>query len=169
MKGLLLTGAFALFSSFRVLACTCDHEGEFLKVSSTSKLVVLVKVRGFPLWDNLFSHVKVAMELDVIKVYRGKELRRKITVWGDNGSLCRPYVSEFKPGRQYLLALMPGSKSSGNIFESETDYAISACGEYWLPLHQNVGDHFIVTGEEPKKKTYSLNRFEAELIRNNEE
>ena len=169
MRRLLLACAVTIIFICDGSACTCDYNGNFLEVSEASKLVVLVKVKGFPVLDNLFSRTNVAMEVEIIKVYRGNESRRRITVWGDNGSLCRPYVSEFTPGRQYLLALQSGSNNSGNTFESDSDYSISGCGEYWLPLQSSGNYHFILTGKKDERKEYSLKDFEIELRKRKEE
>ena len=167
MRRLSLIFTVVLILACEAFACTCDDEGDFLDVSSSSKLVVLVKVVGFPVLNNLFSRTNVAMEVEVIKVYRGNESRRTITIWGDNGSLCRPYVSEFLTGQQYLLSLNPGSDDSGNTFESVNDYSISICGEHWLLLHKSGKYRFIVTGEQGRTKEYGLEHFEIELRKKN--
>lgn len=163
MRRLLLTFTVSLILSYEALACTCDYKGDFLEVSNSSKLVVLVKVVGFPVLNNLLSRTNVAMEVEVIKIYQGNESRRTITIWGDNGSLCRPYVSSFEPGRQYLLALNPGTDNSGNSFESDSDYAISSCGEYWLPIQSSSKYRAVITGRQGQRKEYRLDHFEIEL------
>ena len=38
------------------------------------------------------------MTVEIIKKYKGKETRKTIKIWGDNGAECRPYISNFKIG-----------------------------------------------------------------------
>ena len=72
------------------------------------------------------------MEVEVIKIYKGHESRKKVIVWGDNGMLCRPYLSQFDTKQYYVIAFEKGNTGRGNTGEKETDYAISICGDYWL-------------------------------------
>ena len=51
-------------------------------------------------------------------------------MWGDNGALCRPYVTSFPVGSEWVFALDgPGSKPG-----MTSDHTISACGSYWLAV-----------------------------------
>lgn len=76
------------------------------------------------------------MEVEVIEVLKGRESRRTLTIWGGNGDLCRPYISNFKKGSTWVIAFSPGSNSRGHSKESENDYTISICGEFWLPVER---------------------------------
>ncbi len=46
--------------------------------------------------------------------------------------MCRVYVSYFKPGEFYILALTQGISTIGVPGETENDYCISICGEHVL-------------------------------------
>jgi hypothetical protein len=99
------------------LACRCVWAGPFTKVALATELVVLADVK---------SYERHGMDVAVIEVLKGKEDRRTIRVWGDDGALCRPYVATFPRGTRWILALQrePGSG----------DYAISGCGAFWLAV-----------------------------------
>ena len=40
----------------------------------------------------------MSMEVEIMDIFKGKEIRKKITVWGDIGNLYRPYLEIFKEG-----------------------------------------------------------------------
>src|SRR5688572_16255125 len=84
---------FCLILSMGSLACNCGYNGPFLQMAKQTKLVVLVKVKGY---SNLSktSNTPMAMQVEVLDVLKGREKRKSIIVWGDDGHLCRPYVSQ---------------------------------------------------------------------------
>src|SRR5882724_4565572 len=112
------------------LASRCIWAGPFTKVALATELVVLADVR---------SYERHGMDVAVIEVLKGEEVRRTIRVWGDDGALCRPYVATFLRGTRWIFALQrePGSG----------DYMISGCGVFWLAVRgaQAVG---LVTATE---------------------
>ena len=76
-----------------------------------------------------------SMEVEIIEVFKGKEKRKSIIVYGDIGNLCRPYLSGFGIGKFYIIAFGPGLDGSNGFThpdEKLSDYSISICGEYWL-------------------------------------
>lgn len=116
----------------RALACSCVWAGPFTKVALGADLVLLGEVR---------SHDRHSMEVAVVEVFRGTEARRTIRVWGDDGALCRPYVSAFPRGTRWLFAVKAMSEQPhGNHLihrrlasqPGQVDYAISVCGDFWL-------------------------------------
>lgn len=119
-------------------ACDCTSEGHFLTVAPKSKFVALVKVNSYLTFKNIYNKsVPMSMELEIVKVYYGKETRKTVIVWGDNGVLCRPYLNTFSIGKHYVIAFEQGSdstKTNANKDEKITDYAISNCGDYWLTV-----------------------------------
>jgi len=132
----LLLTFFALTTSLRTLACDCSSQGEFLKVAPKTKLVALIKVTRYLTFKDVYDEpTPMSMEVEVIDIYKGQETRKTITVWGDNGALCRPYLSRFDIGKYYVIAFDEGSDKTAinaNKDEKKTDYAISICGDYWL-------------------------------------
>jgi hypothetical protein len=108
-------------------ACDCKSQGHFLTVAPKSKLVALVKVSRYLTHKNIYDKpTPMSMEVEIIKVYHGKESRKTVTVWGDNGIQCRPYLNIFNVNNHYVIAFKQDSK------ENPFDYAISNCGDYWL-------------------------------------
>ncbi|HET7854679.1 MAG TPA: hypothetical protein VFM04_09515 [Candidatus Methylomirabilis sp.] len=102
-------------------ACSCMWAGPFSKVAPGKELIVLGEV---------MDHYKNSMDVKVIEVLKGTEERKSIRIWGDNGALCRPYVSHFPVGTTWLLAVFPmPEKTLGG-----REYAISVCGEFWLEV-----------------------------------
>jgi hypothetical protein len=93
--------------------------GPFTKVALRTDLVVLAEVR---------SYSRHSMDVAVIEVLKGGDERPAIRIWGDNGALCRPYVTAFPRGTRWIFALQrlrePGAR----------DYTISICGDFWLEV-----------------------------------
>ena len=116
-----------LTSTSLTFACDCESQGQFLTVAPKSKLVALVKVNSYLTFKNIYDKpTPMSMEVEIVKVYYGQETRKTVTVWGDNGNLCRPYLSIFKTGNYYVIAFEQDSE------ENPSDYSISNCGDYWL-------------------------------------
>ena len=117
-------------------ACSCMWAGTFSRVAFGKELIVLGEV---------MDHYKNSMEVKVVEVIRGTEERKTIRIWGDNGALCRPYVSGFPIGTRWLFAAFPlpeprvgdGGSSFSEGFHSRPgnrQYAISVCGDFWLEV-----------------------------------
>lgn len=122
----LLTLLF-LTSTSQTFACDCENQGHFLTVAPKSKLVALVKVRAYSTFENINeTSTPTSMKVEIVEIFYGEETRKTITVWGDNGHLCRPYLNIFNTDNYYVIAFEQDSK------ENPGDYAISNCGDYWL-------------------------------------
>jgi hypothetical protein len=122
----------SLNSMHQAFACDCVSKGEFLTVASKSKLVALVKVAEYLTYRNIYDEkMPMSMLVEIIEVYKGREIRKTVTVWGDDGGLCRPYLNRFKLGNYYIIAFDEAG-IAGTKAEKKTDYAISICGDYWL-------------------------------------
>lgn len=116
-------------------ACDCESKGAFLKVAPTTEFVALVKVTKYLTFKNIYNkQTPISMEVEVIEIYKGTETRKSIIVWGDNGILCRPYLSQFDTDKYYVIAFHknPENTKGEEIKEKATDYYISSCGDYWL-------------------------------------
>lgn len=124
------------------VACSCTWGGPFSKVALHKAVIILGQV---------LSYHKNSMDVRVIEVIKGTEDRTTIRIWGDNGALCRPYVTHFPIGTTWLLAIsaLPTktvdeqlkSGSEGGFISSSgnKEYAISVCGEFWLKIsHEEV-------------------------------
>ena len=106
-------------------ACECVWKGSFLEVAPLATAIV----RGRVLRHYLVpSPEPSTMDFEVLEVLRGSLAPGVLRVWGDNGALCRPAVTEFPVGTEWVLALDgPGSKPGAGQSPS-----ISSCGRYWL-------------------------------------
>jgi len=134
MKGIsiILTILIVLFSQI-TKGCDCDYEGNFLKVAPRANLIALVKVKNYLSYEKINNELTpMSMEVEIVEVYKGKEVRKNIIIWGDNGVLCRPYISQFDTAKYFIIALYKGSEKYGQKNEKESDYSISNCGDYWL-------------------------------------
>jgi hypothetical protein len=127
---------FFLTLSHLTFACTCGSAGQFLTVAPKTELVSLVKVIKYLTFKvNYDKQTPMSMEVEIIKTFKGDETRKSIVVWGDNGALCRPYLSQFDTGKYYVIAFYKGYDGSQGYVHSDektSDYSISSCGKYWL-------------------------------------
>jgi hypothetical protein len=109
-------------------ACSCVWRGPFLSVAPLAEGVVRARVLGY---HGRERGIDLAMDVDVLEVLTGSYSVGPLRVWGDNGMLCRPEVSQFPPGSEWILALNgPGSKPA----YGGHGIALSACGTYWLEV-----------------------------------
>jgi hypothetical protein len=113
-------------------ACSCAVSNRgFVGLAEQSEVVVRGKVIAYQ-WgkdDKQDGSIPPAMTVEVNEVYKGTMSRSKVTVWGDNGMQCRPYVNQFPVGTEWVFALSsdPGS--------SKGELAVSICGDHWLPVN----------------------------------
>ncbi len=91
------------------------------------------------------------MTVEIIKKYKGNEKRKKIKILGDNGMLCRPYLSYFKINSYYLVspnALDNSVNTEYDFFSCRTEYlnvdmdSNVALGNYSLIRNQINLDKF---------------------------
>lgn len=137
MKIRLFTLCFTLLTFSLIFACS-DPKGDFSKVAPKADLVVLVKINKYLTFKEFTDgKVPMSMEIEIIESLKGKSQNKKIVVWGDNGILCRPYLSTFDEGEYYFLALFNASDGIWHKEEKKTDYFVSICGEYWMKADIN--------------------------------
>ena len=126
---------FLSLLTIKTYACDCESQGNFYKVSPNSDLVALVKITKYLTFKDIYdSPTPMSMEVEILEVFKGVDNRKTIKVWGDVGHLCRPYLNQFSLDSLYVIAFQKGEKGSGfgHLNETENDYSISNCGEYWL-------------------------------------
>jgi len=118
-------------------ACSCVPEANpFLKVAPKSVLVIRARV----LRHTGGGETPREMEVEVLESLAGETPKSVVTISGDDGGQCRPYVSRFAVGTEWILALEPAitdTEAARHYFMSEPDkgdYAISNCGAYWLEV-----------------------------------
>ena len=160
-----LLSIFLFFARQVSFACDCGSDGEFLKVAPKSEFVALIKVTKYLSYKSIYENqIPMSMEVEVVEVYKGKETRKKLTVWGDNGILCRPYLSQFDTGKYYVIAFYKASDgSNGHVHENERpiDYAISICGDYWLKA--DMGKQKAVGAVTKKQTEIKLSELKTKL------
>lgn len=136
------------FHAENVLACSCSWKGPFMTVAGDSRLVVLGRI----IRHN--QGPKPSMDVHVKEVLSGAMLDSGLRILMGDGMYCRPEMSLFPPGTDWILAINgPGSKPG-------KDLAISICGEYWLKVE---GDEVVgsIYGKQDE-----IRREKLDLIRN---
>lgn len=146
--------AALLLQPGRADACSCVYGGPFSKVGPQGDLVVVADV---------VSHYSNSMQVDVVQVLKGEEGRRRLTVWGDNGMQCRPYVSYFPEKTRWVISMFrhpdeEAGKDLRNLRDPlpESDakppyYVLSACGGYWLEIRGENAHGAVNQGYEVKE------------------
>lgn len=157
-----------LLATTTVFACECDYQGSFIKMAQRTPLVSLIKVTKYLTFKDIYDvKTPMSMEVEIVEVYKGKENRKTVIVWGDIGNLCRPYLSEFKEGQYYVIAFDKGNFGRGHPDEKETDYSISICGAYWLTADFDKskvsGD---IDSENRTVSTLSFSELKSRLTKN---
>jgi len=117
------------------MACSCfsSWNDSFSKTAKTSDFVALVKVLSFDSYlESEYSDVEkkipYSMTVEIIKKYKGEENRDRITIYGDNGMLCRPYLTDFEINGYYLISPNPLNDSLN------TEYDFFACRTEYLEV-----------------------------------
>lgn len=135
MRQALLIISFIIFSSFEVLACSCSRSwnDSFRSTAKNSEFVALIKILSF---DEYLEYevmgydgkMPYSMTVEIVKKYKGTESRNRIRVLGDDGILCRPYLSDFKIDGYYLVAPNPIDNTVN------TEYDFFACRTEYLKV-----------------------------------
>lgn len=124
-----------ILSSFDLSACSCSRpwNDSFSLTAERTEFVALVKVISFDEYldfDVIGNNKSMpySMTVEIIKKYKGSESRKRITILGDNGMLCRPYLDNFKINNYYLVA--PNSLSNS----LDTKYEFYVCNTTFLEV-----------------------------------
>jgi len=147
-------------------ACECGYGGSFVKMAAKTEFVALVKVSKYlSVVNNIEGKIMpLSMEVEIVDVYKGTEIRKTITVWGDNGMLCRPYITSFKEGNYYIIAF----QHAGFNGEKKDDYSISICGCFWLNVdftkHTATGDIDNPDSSDRTNKTVTLLELKNKIV-----
>ncbi|MBC7946731.1 MAG: hypothetical protein H7Y42_02545 [Chitinophagaceae bacterium] len=124
-------------------SCSCNDMGPFLTVSNNAPVIALVKVNRFLTTKQMNigegeTAIPLSMEVEIVDIYKGSEERKRVTVWGDNGILCRPYLTSFTKEEFFVIALSKVGTGRGHGDEKLTDYFINGCGTYWLKTDKAI-------------------------------
>lgn len=163
--------AFALaFSQPEPNSCSCAYMGPFLEMSKNVELVALIKVNRYNNFVTRPDSTKMplSIEAEIFDTYKGRSDRKTITIWGDNGMLCRPYIDTFKEGLYYVMAVQRVTQTRRMSNEKDEDYVISICGAYWLDADwskKSASGH--VEGKQVKTNTtISLKQLKQQVQEN---
>ncbi len=97
--------------------------GPFIESQVSEDYVIVGTVKSY-------DSKKTSMNIRVDDVIKGDIKEINIRVWGDNGYLCRPYVTEFIINKQYVFSIYTPKETFDNAGKEK--YAISICGTNWL-------------------------------------
>lgn len=132
-------------------ACDCSIElpGTFCETMDPQWLEPDIVVLGVKI-----DEVYYGMHVRVLQVFEGAvSAGDTITVWGDNGALCRWYVGAWANGDTAVWGFnntdfLGNEITSGfpSDLEQPGDYHISYCGTYWLPYANGVVSGGIAPG-----------------------
>lgn len=110
--------------------CSCRYYGGFAYSSQLVSTVVYGQVIEY---DSIGTYNMpqnpYSIKFLIKEKIRGHEIIDTITIWGDNGMLCRPYINHFKPKTEWILALFKIKSNNGNA-----GYSLSSCGENYVPV-----------------------------------
>jgi hypothetical protein len=128
-KAAIFTVLFVVCMSSTVFACTCVNSRPFFDITSNADLVVIGKPISYGEVSQ-FSSQPLSADVEIQRVLKGNASLEKIRVFGDNGALCRPYVTKFPLNTTWVFALNFLATGSNG----EPQYAISGCGEFSLKV-----------------------------------
>jgi hypothetical protein len=121
------------------LTCTCDFEGNFLKMSKHVDLIAVVEMTDYSDFVSVDEEMPTVKKpetitFNVLKIIKGSETRKEIRVYGDDGKLCRPGIQDFKKGKYYVIGLhkCQNYKRTSGTLETADYYSVSICGAYWI-------------------------------------
>lgn len=141
-------------------ACDCSIElpGTFCETMDPQWLEPDIVVLGVKV-----DEIYYGMHVRVLQVFHGAVSEGDtVTVWGDNGALCRWYVGAWSNGDTAVWGFnntdFLGNEITAGFppdLEQEGDYHISYCGTYWLPYANGV----VSGGVAPGVSSTPINEF----------
>ena len=112
-----------------IIGCSCGWNGGLVKNAQRNTLTIHGKVSKLKTFKEIYEDtVSTSIEVEIITKFKGEENRKFITVWGDRGADCRPYLSGIQIGSEWVFSLHQIKNN---------EYAISICGENITPVKEN--------------------------------
>jgi hypothetical protein len=135
---LLLVIIFSLSYSRPVYACSChsvsedffetvliDNRKAVENIDGANQSILTVITAQIKEYEKRKDdRAPLYMIVEIESIIQGQDFRKNIKIWGDNGGLCRPYVTNFQLGKKYILAMK----------KNKEGYYLSACGKYYQEL-----------------------------------
>jgi hypothetical protein len=121
----------------RAMACSCIGNDSYCTTLSPTWYVNPVSTAMVVKLSDHYYGITVK----VVQVLGGEALPNDtLTVWGDNGALCRIYLNGFSVGDTLVFGLNQCDLSGNSIWnpdyppdlEASDDFMVSGCGVYWL-------------------------------------
>jgi hypothetical protein len=150
--------------------CECIWQGPFTKAFKRADFIVsgeVINRKG----NSLDLRIERTL-LDNKK--NGEEFNRDIRIWANNGKQCRPEVSRFDVGSQWLMALNKITEDVSDGFNPNTpnisygrlnDYYLSKCGAYWLNLHDGFVTGNLINGKRWEWQNEEMNPVLIDLVK----
>jgi hypothetical protein len=111
-----------------VFGCDCGWNGGLFKNTLKNKLTVHGKVKKHLTFTEVYGDtIATSAQIEIIKSIKGKIDKEVITVWGDRGADCRPYLIDFNIGSEWIFSL--------HEIENH-EFGISSCGEHITPVKE---------------------------------
>jgi hypothetical protein len=107
--------------------------GPFSEMAGNSALVIHGKVKDYGKRLSHGDDLHESMQVEIVAVVKGEYKAKTITILGDRGADCRPYISPqaFAKNKEFLFALREPNKST---------QPISVCGEYWIAIESGTAN-----------------------------
>lgn len=160
---LLIIGLFLSYQN-HVTACGCNVERPFLQTSINAKLIAVVEIQDYISYNEMMGEeVAVSMSVKVKKVLKGVEYQSEITVWGNNGLMCSPYLDIFEPGTKWIMAFRDAPiEAYGNA--KSAHYGLSNCGEHFMKVETSVVRGLIKNMERYQSMTIATLKANLDII-----
>ena len=127
--------AISFLLSLQAYSCSCMQPSTYC--ASLQQADADIVILAYKVMD-----MQYGMKIKVVQVLNGTEIRDTLTVWGDNGALCRLATSYFAINDTLVFGLhncdLMGNLIGGSTLEQTDHYHISACGIYWLDYSNGI-------------------------------
>lgn len=167
-------GATSLFSNFTSAQppsnCDCLWHGSFARAYSHADFIFsgqVVATKGNS------ADIRIEQQFFYNANYQ-PDFNNVVRIWGDNGKLCRPDITEFPVGSKWVLAVnkitdIPAGGFNPNTpnisYGREGDYYLSQCGAYWLAVHDDFVTGNLVKGRRWSWENTDMNPVLIDLIK----
>ena len=132
LRAIVTLSLLLLGTGHAMAECECLWKGAFSDVQADTQLV---------LSGTVLSTKGNSIDLLINRTLRGEIHSDDVRIWLQTADYCRPPVSEFPVGSQWVMALHKITKKVPGGFNPNTpsvsygrvgDYRLSSCGGYWL-------------------------------------
>lgn len=168
-KAIIICVFLLLSNPQRIFACSCGEWHSFFYKLDLNDVVASIKVEKYLTYAEIYnSPVPMSMQIIVDELFIGETQSDTLTVWGDNGFMCAPYLSKFPEGSSWFFSLYR-LKVSNSYFLPDAkagDYIIGGCADSYLKI---IGENVVgYIFEQPNIKTvpvqtYPLSKMLARL------